>query len=107
VDVVLDLTVRAVSGGPSYPFGVAVFRGPQVLALEQSRNRNVPDLQAAGPRSMEIRLAAAASPDVVSTRGAVTGPGYRTDGLVAGKQRELVLVPFADARAYRVWMLKP
>jgi len=26
---------------------------------------------------------------------------------VAGKARELVLIPFADARAYRVWLMKP
>ena len=95
VEVDLDLTVRVVPGAPSYPFGVAVFRGPQVLALEQSRNPKVLDLQAAGPRSMDVKLEPA------------TGPAYRMDGLVAGKPHELTLVPFADARTYRVWLLKP
>ena len=95
VEVDLDLTVRVVPGAPSYPFGVAVFRGPQVLALEQSRNPKVLDLQAAGPRSMDVKLEPA------------TGPAYRMDGLVAGKPRELTLVPFADALTYRVWLLKP
>ena len=32
---------------------------------------------------------------------------YRMEGLVAGKARDLVLVPFADARTYRVWLLRP
>lgn len=95
VDVDLDVTVRAVTGAPSYPFGVAIFRGPQVLALEQSRNPGVRDLQAAGPVSMDVKLAGA------------NGPAYLMDGLVAGKPRELTLVPFADARSYRVWLLKP
>ncbi len=107
VDVALDLTVREVSGAPSYPFGVAVFRGPQVLALEQSRNKEIPDLQAAGPRSMDVKLAPAPPLDTMDARGAVTGPGYRMEGVVAGKPRELILVPFADARSYRVWMLRP
>jgi DUF1680 family protein len=95
VNVDLDLTVRVVPGAPSYPFGVAIFRGPQVLALEQSRNPEVHDLQAAGPVSMDVKLAAA------------SGPAYRIEGVVAGKPRELTLVPFADARSYRVWLLKP
>jgi hypothetical protein len=29
------------------------------------------------------------------------------EGLVAGKPRDLLLVPFADARSYRVWLLQP
>ena len=95
VDVDLDLTVRVVSGAPSYPFGVAIFRGPQVLALEQSRNPGVRDLQAAGPTGMDVKLEAAGD------------SAYRMDGVVAGKPRELTLVPFADARSYRVWLLKP
>jgi hypothetical protein len=108
VDVDLDLTARIVPGAPSYPFGVAIFRGPQVLALEQSRNPDVLDLQAAGPRSMEVKLVSAPAIEATERRRAmVTGPAYRLDGLVAGKPRELTLVPFADARSYRVWLLKP
>ena len=108
VDVDLDLTVRVVPGAPSYPFGVAIFRGPQLLALEQSRNPGVLDLQAAGPRSMDVKLAPAPQVEIIEKRGrVVTGPAYRMDGLVAGKPRELTLVPFADALTYRVWLLKP
>jgi hypothetical protein len=29
------------------------------------------------------------------------------EGVAAGKPRDLVLAPFADARTYRVWLLKP
>jgi hypothetical protein len=99
VSIDLDLTVRAVSGAPSYPFGVAIFRGPQLLALEQKRNKKVLDLQAAGPRSMEVKLEAIPE--------AAPGPAYRLDGLVAGKPRDLTLVPFSEASSYRVWLLKP
>jgi DUF1680 family protein len=105
VEVEMDLTEREVSGAPSYPFGVAIFRGPQLLALEQSLNPKVLDLQASGPRSMEVKLRPAPEADALSR--APKGPAYRMDGLEAGKPRELTLVPFADARTYRVWLLKP
>jgi hypothetical protein len=32
---------------------------------------------------------------------------YEFDGEVAGDPHVLVLVPFSDARTYRVWLLKP
>jgi DUF1680 family protein len=105
VDVTMDVTVREVSGAPSYPFSVAIFRGPQLLALDQSRNPQVLDLQAAGPRSMEAKLRPAPATDVLGR--ALTGAAYVMDGLEAGKPRELTLEPFADARTYRVWLLKP
>jgi DUF1680 family protein len=99
VAVEIDLTVRTVAGAPSYPFSVAVFRGPQLLVLDQGGNPDVRDLQAAGPKSMDVKLAPASR--------TVTGPAYRMEGLVAGKQSELTLIPFADARSYRVWLLRP
>jgi DUF1680 family protein len=108
VDVNLDITVRAVSGAPSYPFSVAIFRGPQLLALEQSANPGVADLQAAGPASMDVKLSAPSIADLlVAKNRTISEPAYRMDGLVTGKPHELILVPFADARSYRVWLLKP
>jgi uncharacterized protein len=104
VHIDMDLTVRVLPGGPSYPYGVAIARGPQVLVLEQGVNRGVLDLQAAGPRGMEVKLADARSNLSPGWRGS---QAYSFDGIVAGKPRELVLVPFADARTYRVWLLKP
>lgn len=104
VSVDMDLTVRLVPGGPSYPYSVAIERGPQVLALEQAANPGVLDLQAAGPRGAEVKLTDAASRLPRGWRGA---QAYSFDGVVAGKPRELTLVPFADARTYRVWLLKP
>jgi hypothetical protein len=29
------------------------------------------------------------------------------EGVVTGKPQELTLVPFTDARTYRVWLMKP
>lgn len=103
VKIDIDVTTRLISGGPSYPYNVAVARGPQVLALESSLNKDVLDLQAAGPRAAGLKLEAIQSLPV----DWVGGQAYRMDGIAAGKPASLTLVPFADARTYRVWLLKP
>ena len=104
VKIEIDLTTRVVAGGPSYPYNVAVARGPQFLALESALNRGVVDLQAAGPRTAQLKLIDAAGQLPATWSGK---QAYRMEGLVAGKPKELVLVPFADARTYRVWLLRP
>jgi ABC-type hemin transport system substrate-binding protein len=81
-----------------------VARGPQFLALESALNRGVVDLQAAGPRTAQLKLIDAAGQLPATWSGK---QAYRMEGLVAGKPKELVLVPFADARTYRVWLLRP
>jgi len=104
VRIEMEMTVRLAPGGPSYPYSVAVERGPQVLALEETLNRGVQDFQAAGPRSSPIKLAPAYE------RIPPNWPGkqaYLMESSVAGKLRDLLLVPFADARVYRVWLLRP
>ena len=100
----MDLTTRVVPGGPSYPYNVAVARGPQFLALENALNPDLLDPQAAGPRAMQVKLTEARDqlpPDWAGKQA------YHMQGMAAGKPTDLVLVPFADARAYRVWLLKP
>jgi len=104
VKISLDLTTRVVSGGASYPYNVAVARGPQILALENALNRGVVDTQAAGPRTAQVNLTDAHQQ---LPRNWAGNQAYRMEGVVAGKPKELVLVPFADARTYRVWLLKP
>jgi len=104
VKIEIDLTTRVVAGGPSYPYNVAVARGPQFLALESALNRGVVDLQAAGPRTAQLKLTDVAGELPATWAGK---QAYRMEGLVAGKPKELVLVPFADARTYRVWLLQP
>ena len=98
------LTTRVIAGGPSYPYCVAIVRGPQVLALEQSVNKGMVDLQAAGPLTSELKLRDAESALPPRWHGT---QAYELSGEVAGKPQELVLVPFSDARVYRVWLLKP
>ena len=104
VAIDMDLTVRVLPGGPSYPYNVAIARGPQVMALEQAVNPGVLDLQAAGPRAGEVKLADAGARLPGTWHGS---QAYIVDGAVAGKPQQLTLVPFTDARVYRVWLLKP
>jgi DUF1680 family protein len=104
VQIEMDLTTRIVPGGASYPYSVAIARGPQFLALESAVNRGLADMQAAGPRSAEVKLIDV-SDQLPSTW--IGKQAYRMEGLVAGRPRDLVLVPFADALTYRVWLLRP
>jgi DUF1680 family protein len=104
VKIDMDLTTRLVPGGPSYPYNVAVARGPQVLALESALNRGLLDAQAAGPRTAQVKLTDASGQ---LPRNWTGKQAYRMEGVAAGKPRDLALVPFADARTYRVWLLKP
>jgi uncharacterized protein len=104
IQIDMDMTARILPGGPSYPYSVAIARGPQVLALEQAVNPGVLDLQAASPRTAQVNLTDARAALPRNWRGS---QAYRIDGVAAGKPRELTLVPFADARTYRVWLLKP
>jgi hypothetical protein len=104
VKIDMNMTARLVPGGSSYPYCVAIFRGPQVLALEQTLNHDMPDLQAAGPRTNKIKLADARDELPPSWPGK---QAYRIEGVAAGKPHDLLLVPFADALVYRVWLLKP
>jgi len=62
------------------------------------------DMQVAGPLTAQVKITD------VSDQLPPTWIGkqaYRMDGLVAGRPHDLVLVPFADARTYRVWLLRP
>lgn len=107
IEIQMDLPVRLLAGGPSYPDHVALARGPQVLALESAVNPQLPYLHRASLKTVEaaqiqLQDAAAALP-----KGWAGAQAYSVDGAFAGKPQPLLLVPFADALNYRVWLLKP
>ena len=103
VQIQMDLPVRVVPGGKSYPDFIAVTRGPQVLALEASLNPQVPYPHRAAPQS--------AAPTGLVLTESKPGPAwpqaYTIEGLVSGKPQPLTLVPYADALNYRVWLARP
>ena len=114
IEIKMDLTVQVLPGGKSYRQFLAIQRGPQVLALERSLNPGLPFLHRAAPASPgEIQLADAAKrlPGNWPGAQAYSIQGITADRPVRGVQtvtrKELILVPFADARDYRVWLVKP
>ena len=86
VNIEMDMTVRVLSGGKSYPDSVAVQRGPQVLAAEGSLN------------SENITLSRSLS--TVSPVAPPTG----WSGSQVYKAESAILVPFSDAVSMRVWL---
>lgn len=78
-----------------------------MLALEASLNPRVSYPHRAAPKTLipsQIRLL-----DVSASlpKGWSGTQAWSLDGIVAGKPQPLVLVPFADAANYRVWLLRP
>jgi DUF1680 family protein len=97
IDVDMDMTVRVLSGGASYPNAIAFQRGPQILALDSESNPNVEFLHAAAANSEKL--------------GASGNSRFTLDGIVASadgskKEQKLTLIPFTEASRYRVWLTK-
>lgn len=108
----MNLPTRALRGAPMYADYVALQRGPQVLALERAVNQTVPCLH---------RVALVDSPDAATTRPVAAPTGWSGDQVYEAKalagipwttdqmrleKRDLLLVPFADAVDYRVWVTR-
>jgi DUF1680 family protein len=83
----MHMTVRVLPGGKSYPDAIAIQRGPQVLAAENSLNPQ----PAALPGSLVLK---SVPPSANWTGSQVYAAG------------NITLVPFADARDMRVWLPK-
>jgi DUF1680 family protein len=86
VNIDMDMTVRVLPGGKSYPDSVAVERGPQILAAEDSLN------------SGNITVSRA-----LSTVSPIASPSGWSGSQVY-KAESAILVPFADAVSMRVWL---
>jgi len=100
IEVEMEMTVQVISGAPTYPNSVAIQRGPQVLALEKDLNRDQePDDAAPKGLQVSLRDASAELPKWWTSREA-----FAVDGKSGSM---LILVPFADAKDYRVWLKKP
>lgn len=120
----VDLRTSFVAGGKSYPNSFAVQRGPLVLALDQGANLDLGDIGKLALKPAPAQVKAQAKPPGIITswemKAAMRGtapterltmerPGlYALSGvLLDGAQSKdvtLHLVPFADAKEYRVWL---
>jgi hypothetical protein len=105
VAIEMELPVRLIPGGDSYPGFLAVKRGPQVLALDSRLNEG------------EVGTATIDSSAEVTfeqkprglPEGWVGDQAYATPNVTTGGKGPAVLVPYADAgqfggHEYRVWI---
>lgn len=102
--VSMDMTVRVIDGAPAYPGTVAIERGPQILALSRALNGRIKELEAA-----TVLASDASRPRLgpVAANLPLSWPGeqaYTVAGEYEGRPENLILVPFADAKTYRVWL---
>ncbi len=88
VAIEMDMTVRVLPGSKSYPDAIAIQRGPQILAAENSLNPQ-----------------AAALPDPPALKPVRPPAGWSGSQVYAAGP--ITLVPFADARDMRVWLQIP
>ncbi len=108
----MDMSTRLCTGGPAYPGFVAIQRGPQLLALDATLNRNVQvwlaGFDATNPASKELAEAASRLPSGWAGLQAYEVPGFEGNDALGRKKSNLVFVPIADAgqngNEYRVWV---
>ncbi|MBV9296268.1 MAG: glycoside hydrolase family 127 protein [Acidobacteriaceae bacterium] len=102
--IAMDMTVRAIRNPGPEADEIAIQRGPQILALAKALNPGIPELAAAGPISDEPAHLALAPRDTKYPANWSGDQSYAIRGQYQGKPMELILVPFADAVNYRVFL---
>jgi len=106
IKVSFELKTVKLNGGLSYPNSIAFKTGPQVLAVDQSLNLQIKNLDAVtiGNTSL-INVSKTLLP-----KGWVGSQVFKIKATCSGKPFDLILVPFADAGQtggeVRVWMKK-
>lgn len=109
VRIRMEMAVRTRDGGTAYPGQVALQRGPVVLALDASANPGLRHLHrvAVDPTAVQGlalpvgRKAEGTGRKAYSVAGtAVSWAG----GRAVAARTKLMLVPFSEAREYRVWL---
>ena len=104
IKVSFDLNMQAIDGGESYPGYVALKMGPQILAIDQTLNSGLIDLDKVTLGiSKPVPISKALLPE-----GWIGSQLYSAKANYNGKSIDLKLVPFADAGQtggeVRVWI---
>ena len=106
IKVSFDLKTVRLDGGISYPNSTAFKTGPQVLAIDQSLNATIKNLN-------EVRIgndAIISGSKTLLPTGWVGLQVFKANATYNGKPIDLILVPFADAGQtggeVRVWIKK-
>jgi hypothetical protein len=105
VEVDMALSVSQIDGAPTYPDFVGLRRGPEVLTVERSANSALASVgRVALPHGNMTSLSPAPA-STTDARAYTLAAEVSTDS-GAVESREVVLVPFADARDHCVWLRK-
>jgi DUF1680 family protein len=107
VRISIDMTVQILNGGAAHPGEVAIQRGPQLLALGATINPQIKDLAAVGPISADVADLKFAPVENKLPPNWSGDQAYSIAGEYEGNPQQLILVPFADSLASRVWMRTP
>ncbi len=107
VKIAIDMAIHIIDGAPAHPEEIAIQRGPQVLAFGKTLNPEIKDLSAAHPISTDPSQLKLAPQTGAPTANWAGDQVYSIDGEYRGKRQQLILVPFADAITYQIWMAKP
>ena len=106
IKVSFDLNDQILDGGKSYPGYIALKVGSQVLAVDQSLNPEIIDLDKLSLDSPKISPVSKA----LLPGSWIGSQIYTSKALYDGKPIDLILVPFADASQtggdIRVWIKK-
>ncbi len=106
VTVGIDMTAGITARDTSHPHRVAIYRGPQVLAFEQTLNPDITDISSivpTMPHPGELQLTAI---DKIPANW-FGDQVYELGSEYHGKAVQAQLTPFADAITYSVWMNEP
>jgi DUF1680 family protein len=104
VKISMVMNARAIPGIREFSADVALARGPQILALGKTLNPEITDYDAVAVEpaaSRTLQLSPLATSYAADWMGDQT---YTVMGTYQGHPRKLVLVPFAEASNYRVWL---
>jgi DUF1680 family protein len=104
VKISMVMTARAIPGIRQFSADVAIARGPQVLALAKTLNPDITDLDAVKlehVNSGELQLTPLPTGYAANW---MSEQAYALPGTYQGRRKKLILVPFADALNYRVWL---
>lgn len=93
IEVRMDIPIKVLPGGLSYPHAVAIRRGPQVLALDKGLNAGIDSLSAVrcGDVSMISDASTALPPDWGWKEA------FYLEAKIGDLRKKLMLVPFAEA----------
>ena len=107
VRIAIDMTVHVIRTAAPSTNEIAIQRGPQILALGKTLNPEITDLADASLISSEPSQLAVLPRDSRFPAAWAGDQAYTVHGQYRGKPTQLVLVPFADALDYRVFLKIP